>query len=213
MIVDGVGPGRVNWIHPSGDVRVELARHPGSARSSTPSQRSGGRSHPGRASSMRSSRSDFGRRTWWWSGCTEDWARSRDTSSPSACAVSPIRNWMVGRVRAGGGTTPGRWPDGRGSTGGCRSLGDQRLHQAARRDRQGGFCDGLSAPRDLHGGRRRRASLYAAGWDPIGRSAGGHWVRPVGRARRVLRKGARLCGRKCCAARSANAEHGSSRRP
>ena len=31
VIVDGVGPGRVNWIHPSGDVRVELARHPGSA--------------------------------------------------------------------------------------------------------------------------------------------------------------------------------------
>ena len=25
VIVDGVGPGRVNWIHPSGDVRVELA--------------------------------------------------------------------------------------------------------------------------------------------------------------------------------------------
>lgn len=31
VIVDGVGPGRVNWIHPSGDVRVELARQPGSA--------------------------------------------------------------------------------------------------------------------------------------------------------------------------------------
>lgn len=31
VIVDGVGPGRVNWIHPSGDVRVELARQPGGA--------------------------------------------------------------------------------------------------------------------------------------------------------------------------------------
>lgn len=31
VIVDGAGPGRVNWIHPSGDVRVELARQPGSA--------------------------------------------------------------------------------------------------------------------------------------------------------------------------------------
>ena len=31
VIVDGVGPGRVNWIHPSRDVRVELARYPGSA--------------------------------------------------------------------------------------------------------------------------------------------------------------------------------------
>jgi hypothetical protein len=31
VIVDGVGPGHVNWIHPSGDVRVELARQPGSA--------------------------------------------------------------------------------------------------------------------------------------------------------------------------------------
>lgn len=31
VIVDGVGPGTVKWIHPSGDVRVELARQPGSA--------------------------------------------------------------------------------------------------------------------------------------------------------------------------------------
>ena len=31
VVVDGVGRGRIAWIHPSGDVRVEMDREPGSA--------------------------------------------------------------------------------------------------------------------------------------------------------------------------------------
>ena len=101
-------------------------------------------------------------------------------------AMELVEAW----VRAAGGTTPGRWPDGRGSTGGCRSLGDQRLHQAARRGRQGRFRDGLSAPRDVHGRGRGRSQSLRGGLGPHRAQRG--WPLGVGQAaaRSGIRRGA-----------------------
>ena len=175
VIVDGVGPGRVNWIHPSGDVRVEIARHPGSAefypvaairRAVAPRPRYEHEVVPvglreanlvverlhRRLGKVQGHKFAVGLRR----------VADQELDGVAVCARPVARHLddgLTAEVR--------RVAVDPSVTNGCTKL----LGAVAKAASAMGYRRLVTYTAEGEGG----ASLYAAGWDPIGRSAGGHW--------------------------------------
>lgn len=175
VIVDGVGPGRVNWIHPSGDVRVELVRHPGSAefypvaairRAVAPRPRFEHEVVPvglreanlvverlhRRLGKVQGHKFAVGLRR----------VADQELDGVAVCARPVARHLddgLTAEVR--------RVAVDPSVTNGCTKL----LGAIAKAASAMGYRRLVTYTAEGEGG----ASLYAAGWDPIGRSAGGHW--------------------------------------
>ncbi|WP_128003075.1 MULTISPECIES: XF1762 family protein [Piscinibacter] len=185
VVVDGVGPGKVNWIHPTGDVRVELARRPGSAEYYPVSAiRRAVANRPRfefevvpvglreanevverlhrRLGQVQGHKFALGLRR------EED----QDLVGVAVCARPVARHLddgLTAEVR--------RVAVDPAVTNGCTKL----LGAIAKSASAMGYRRLVTYTSEDETG----ASLYAAGWDPVGKSAGGHW----GSAARPRRRG------------------------
>lgn len=185
VIVDGVGPGAVNWIHPSGDVRVELARQPGSAEyypiaairravATRPrfefevvpvglreANETVTRLHR-KLGPVQGHKFALGLRR----GVDEELAGVVVCARPVARHLDDGLTAEVRRVAVDPSVSNGCTKLLGAVAKAAGAMGYRRLVTYTSEDERG-------------------ASLYAAGWDPIGKSAGGHW----GCAARPRRRG------------------------